>query len=354
MKKKIQINKNHLLILLSIFFLFLLGCQFDGGSFFFSGEQLNNKIHDLKNEIIPLNNIELSSKASRLLDGVEVEKGQENYLPVAMVFDNYPGAPRPTLASASIVYEMPVEGGLTRFLAIFNQTNLPDVAGPIRSARPYSAQVAEEYRALYIHAGGSPDALFKIKQGFYNLINLDEISGQGKYFWRDYSQPAPHNLYIKKEGIIKFIEDAKISEQADFSGWYFDQKIRAGDQESEEIKITFSPLIEDFWQYEENQKQYRYLPGNKTYRDKNNQEVLVNNLIVQYAPIKVLDEAGRREINLNGQGKALIFQQGQMIDGKWIKEAGRTKFYTQAGEEIIFLPGKTWVSVISPTTQVKY
>lgn len=347
-------SKKLLIFTFSFILLFLFGCQFNDNFFLFSRRSAPEKNKKINNENGSIINNETAAKVSRFLDGLEVEKGQENHLPVAMVFDNFPGAPRPTLASASIIYEMPVEGGLTRFLAIFDQANLPELAGPIRSARPYSAEVAEEYKALYIHAGGSPDALFKIKQGFYNLTNLDEISGQGKYFGRDHSLPAPHNLYIKKEGINKFIEDAGISLLASFSGWYYNQEIRAGDQESEEIKITFSPLIENYWRYETNQKKYQYLPDNKNYRDKNNQEILVDNLIIQYTPIKVLDEVGRREINLTGQGKALIFQRGNVINGQWRKEAGRTKFYTQAGDEIFFIPGKTWVSLISPTSQVSY
>jgi len=352
--KKLQMKKVFLFFTVSFFLFALFGCQFNGNSFLFSKDQVKNEIENLKQEISPINNVKVSSRVPRLLDGLMVELGQENKLPVAVVFDNFPGAPRPTLASASIVYEMPVEGGLTRFLAIFDQANLPEAAGPIRSARPYSAEVAEEYKSLYTHAGGSPDALFKLKQKFYKVINLDEISWQGKYFWRDPSQSAPHNLYIKKEGLINFLDENKIFNQADFSGWYYGAGIRLSDQEAENIKINFSPIAESNWQYNEGQKKYQYLQNNKNYRDKNNQEILVDNIIIQYAPITILDEIGRRQIKLTGQGEALIFQQGKVVKGKWIKEAGRTKFYNQAGEEIIFISGKTWVSVVSLTNQVDY
>jgi hypothetical protein len=352
---KFQINKNYLLILLSIFFLFILsGCQFNGSSFLFPQNQSSVNEHNLANGTIPLTNIENSSLVSRLLDGVTITLEQNKKLPICIVFDNFPGAPRPTLADASIIYEMPVEGGITRFLAIFDQANLPDLAGPIRSARPYSAEVASEYKCIYIHAGGSDDALFKLKQGFYGVSNLDEISWQGRYFWRDQSQAAPHNLYISKEGIDTYMAENKINNTADFSAWYYGQDLKFSNQEAKNVEINFSPLIDNHWQYDENLKQFRYSPNSKAYRDKNNKEILVDNLIVQYAPIKILDEIGRREITLTGQGKALIFQQGKAIVGQWRKEAGRTKFYNGNGEEIFFVPGKTWVSVVAPTNQVSY
>lgn len=354
--KKIKIGKKNLLLLMSVLFLFTLtGCRLgDQISFLFPKDEVKNKISNLRENILPIIDINESLKTTRLLDGLLVEVNHEKNLPIAMVFDNFPGAPRPTIANASIIYETPVEGGLTRFLAIFDLENLPQVAGPIRSARPYSAEIAGEYQAPYIHAGGSPDALLKLKQGFYSVINVDEISGQGKYFYRQQSELAPHNLYIKKDSVIKFLEDNKISQQADFMGWYYDEETRFSNQLADNIKIIFSPIVESIWQYDQGNKEYLYLPNGKSYRDKDNQEIRVKNLIVQYVPIKIIDEIGRREINFTGQGQALIFQAGKVIKGRWIKEAARTKFYNLAGEEIVFLPGKTWASIISPTNQVSY
>jgi len=356
MFKRIKTEKKILLVLLSIFFLFnLSGCQLRNQALpFFSKNKVKNKINDLRENILPIINIERSSLIPRMIDGLLVENKHEKNLPVAIVFDNFPGVPKPTLVNASIIYEMPVEGGLTRFLVIFDLESLPQVAGPIRSARSYLAEVAGEYQAPYIHAGGSPDALLKLKQGFYKVINLDEISGQGKYFYRQQGESAPHNLYIKKESIVKFLEDNKILSEANFSGWYYDQEIRSSNQLADKIEIIFSPIVKSVWQYDSKDKDYLYLPNGKSYYDKDGQQIKVKNLIIQYAPIKIIDEIGRREINLNGQGEALIFQVGKVIQGKWIKEASRTKFYNQIGEEIIFLPGKTWVSVIAPTNQVTY
>jgi len=340
-ERKIKIKKGNLLLLVSVLFLFFLaGCQFFGLS------------HQIKNQpLLIINQEQKEEKNARFLDGVMVKKGKENIIPVAIVLENLPGAPKPTLAEASVIYELPVEGGFTRFLAIFDLENLPDDLGPIRSARPYLAEIAEEYRSLFIHAGGSPEVLFKLKQKFYQLFNLDEISWQGSYFWRN-SDPAPHNLFIKKEKILKFLEDNKIEKQANFSPWLFTETKEKGNVE--EVKITFSSLYSVGWQYDKESNEYRYWQNFQPYKDRNHQEVRVKNLIIQLTKISIIDEVGRRKITLSGQGEAIVFQNGQVIKGKWVKEAGRTRFYNQNGEEINLLPGKTWVGVVSKNTQINY
>lgn len=345
---------------------FLFGCQLEKktGSFISPNQEINNEIEMVNLALRPE-----ETKIPRLLDGVLVEEDKGNLLPVAVMLDNFPGAPRPSLALASIVFEAPVEGGLTRFLAIFDSENLPGNLGPIRSARPYFAELAEEYKVLYIHAGGSNDALFKLKQGFYQLFNLDEISWQTKYFWRS-QEPAPHNLYIQKEQIQNFLEDQKINKKIELAGWQFGQKEGEANSsadlpseglpkegalaKAEEVKINFSSLSVADWRYNGEGDEYQLFKKDQIYKDKDGQVIGVKNLIIQYAKITILDSIGRRKIELTGQGEAEIFQNGQITRGKWLKEAGRTRFYNDLGEEIVFLPGKTWVSIVSNASQVSY
>ncbi|MFN3301679.1 MAG: DUF3048 domain-containing protein [Patescibacteria group bacterium] len=295
---------------------------------------------------------------SRFLDGILVEKGKENKRPVAVVLENLAGAPKPTLTDISVIYEVLVEGGWTRFLAIFDLENLPNDIGPIRSARPYFAELAEEYKSLFIHAGGSPEVLFRLKQKFYQLFDLDEISWQGKYFYRS-NEPRPHNLFIKKEKILKFLEENKIEKEVNFSPWLFN-KTKKTDLSTEtslkvkNIKITFSSFYEVEWRYDSEKNEYQYWQNNRVFKDRNNQELRVKNLIIQLTKINIIDEIGRLKINLTGQGEAIIFQNGQVIKGRWLKEAGRTRFYDEEGEEIIFLPGKTWIGIVAKNNQVDY
>lgn len=346
LNKKIQIKKKNLFFLVSIFFLFLLtGCQFFG--------KPKIPLNQIENKELPLANQEIEEeKINRFLDGLAVEKGKENLLPISVVLENLSGAPKPILKNSSLIYEIPVEGGLTRFLVFFDLDSLPDDLGPIRSARPYFAELAEEYQSLFIHAGGSSDVLFKLKQGFYKLFNLDEISWMGKYFYRT-SGPSPHNLYINKESIQKFLTDQKISQEAKFEPWLFGEGTK-NEAKTNQIEIVFSPLYQVKWQYDQANQEYQYWQNGRLYQNKENQELKVKNLIIQYTDIVIIDSEGRRKIKLNGQGKALIFQNSQVIEGKWLKEASRTRFYNNEGEEITFLPGETWINIVSKNNQVNY
>jgi len=325
-----------------IFILFVSGCsrvkkEAISGQFF----QLEETIHP---EII-------ESTILRRLDGRGVRDGDEIFLPIALVIDNLPGKVFSTgLDSASIIYEIPVEGGLTRLLAIFDYQELPPKIGPIRSARPAFAEIAEEYKAAFVHAGGSPEVLQKIKSGFYQIYNLDEISWQGFYFKRDYNLERPHNLFIGRESIKKFIEDRKISPKADFDPWLFDQESVLIGRSSEIIQIDFSSQYSTIWRYNQENEFYQVWQNNKLLEAIGG----INNLIIQYTDINIIDQEGRRKIRLTGQGKGLICQKGICQQGIWKKEFGRTRFYNQDGEEIKLLPGKIWISIVSDKMAVRY
>ncbi|MCX7778891.1 MAG: DUF3048 domain-containing protein [Patescibacteria group bacterium] len=330
-----------------ILFLWLNSYLFHQPKIYFN--QIENQSPVLSNE---QGDKQGEGKNNRLLDGSTVERNKESLLPVTVILENLSGAPKPNLSLASIIYEVPVEGGVTRFLAIFDLDNLPENLGPIRSARSYFAEIAEEYKALFIHAGGSADVLFKLKQGFYKLFDLNEISWQGKYFYRS-SEPAPHNLYIKKESIEKFLTEQKINPEAKFAPWLFEEKELAKGK-IEKINLAFSPIYQVKWQYDSKNNEYQYWQNGKIYLDKDGQELRVKNLILQYIEMTIIDAEGRRKIKLTGQGEARVFQNGHVINSRWLKEAGRTRFYDENGKEIKFLPGKSWLGIISKNNRVNY
>src|SRR5687768_16361805 len=92
---------------------------------------------------------------------------------------------------------------------------IPEI-GPVRSARPYYVDFAAEYKALYAHVGGSPQALSQLRS--YPGIDLDEI-GNNRYFWRDKSRRAPHNTYTSSEKLIFARRDKKVPEQGSYKPW---------------------------------------------------------------------------------------------------------------------------------------
>ena len=119
-----------------------------------------------------------------------VSAEEANLQPYAVMIDNHPDArPSSGLAAANLVFEVPVEGGMTRYMAVFDATTTVDQIGPVRSARPYFVELADALGAVYAHVGGSPDGLNLITS-LPKFRDLNEF-WNGKYFWRSAKRDAP-------------------------------------------------------------------------------------------------------------------------------------------------------------------
>ncbi len=283
-----------------------------------------------------------------------------NY-PVAIIVDNFSEArPVAGINKAAVIYEAPVEADITRFMAIFSQSCLPDKIGPVRSARPYFAEWAQEYQTLFIHAGGSQEFLDKIALNEYQIYNLDEISYNGSYFWRDKERDQPHNLYISDDAILKFIKDKDLTKTAvPISSFIYqselpEKNVDTNSVVSREIKINYrEPVI---WKFNDEIQAYQRFQNDLLFKDEEGEVITTNNLVILKTKIKVIDSIGHRSIETQGEGDALIFQKGNFIQGKWQKlsKNALTKFYDKNGQEIKFLPSSIWIEVVSLNHELSY
>ena len=128
----------------------------------------------------------------------EIFKGDER--PIAVMIDNHTKAwPQANLSKAYLVYEIIVEGGETRLMAVFKNQDLQEI-GPVRSSRHYFLDYALENDAIYVHHGWSPQAQRDIQNLRVDYIN--GIQESSKDFWREKSKYAPHNLFTSTESIL--------------------------------------------------------------------------------------------------------------------------------------------------------
>lgn len=292
----------------------------------------------------------------RLLDGVAVDDETKINLPLfAVQIENMVDArPLSGVSGASLVYETLAEAGITRLLAIYTADNDVSEIGPVRSARPYFLDWAEEFGALYAHSGGSPEALRTVLQ--YDILDLNEFAN-GRFFWRSKSRYMPHNLYTSVE-LLNDAFTAKEGEVKNFTPWQFKDEIGFDARPTEEgrAKIYFSTkTYEVGWQYDRETNDYLRYQAGVIQQDRGGAEVRAKNIIVQFTGVIVLDDVGRKKIDTIGEGEAIIFQDGIRIDGTWQKEARgeRTKFFDAASAEIKFNPGVTWVEVVPIGTEIE-
>jgi hypothetical protein len=260
---------------------------------------------------------------------------------VAIMIDNNPESyPQSGLNEAKVVYEAQVEGGMTRFMAIFSKNQQVEKVGPVRSARPdYFDWVKEYGMPLYIHCGGSPEALSLLKTE-RGLINFDEFY-HSSYFWRIGSRFAPYNLYTSSSLWQKAWSDFG-RETPVWQTFLFGQNMTTTSALKIEVPYTKNFLVS--WEYNAEKKVYERFVNGKKYLDDQEEAVITQTLIITKNKIKILDEIGRRAIYNIGSGEVYILAEGKMVSGTWKKTKAefRTRFYDENGAELSVPPGKIW------------
>ncbi|MDD4332873.1 MAG: DUF3048 domain-containing protein [Patescibacteria group bacterium] len=281
----------------------------------------------------------------RMIDGIISE--ETNPVLYAAVIDNFPTArPLYGLDKASLVYEAEVEGVTTRFLAIFSEDKDVEKIGPIRSARPYFLDWINEYGAIFLHCGGSPEALALITK--YQVNDLDEYYNTA-YFWREKSLKAPHNLLTSSALIKKKIEENKTMAKEFFSWKYKDEAPVDSQNLNNKITVKYNSGYAANWEYNSDNNVYER-------SDLTEKPVEAKNLIIQAVKSEVVDEKLRLHLETIGKGEVMVCLDGVCQNGTWEKTSvsSRTRYYKNTGEEFEFNAGATWIEVADTLAAVEF
>lgn len=284
------------------------------------------------------------------LNGTLVDAEIAQKRPIAVMIENHPDArPQSGLAQADIVYEALAEGGITRFMAVYHSQEAESI-GPVRSARDYYADIANELGALYAHVGGSDEVLQKISNSYYKkLTDLNEFYN-GTYFTRIKSRSAPHNTYASTEKLRSYLEDKDLKTKADIRLRPFNDYFGPEGQLADTIAIDFStPSYKVGYTYNKTNNAYLRNHNGKAHTDAESGKTLeAKNIIIQYvksAPIPG-DEKFRIDVDTKSGGKALVFRGGKVISGAWKVVNGSTQFIDDNGNEIELYRGSTWIELV--------
>jgi hypothetical protein len=248
---------------------------------------------------------------------------------------------------------MVAEGGITRFLAIFQQ-GAKDI-GPVRSARDYFAEIADSWHSLYAHVGGSPEALDNIKSGTYkNITDINEFY-QGSFFTRIKSRLQPHNTYTSTEKLQRYgaLQSTLPSEVRPF---IFSDTPTQVASAATEITLNFSTeSYRATFTYDPVTKTYqRSIAGKKDIDALTSRQLAPTTVVVQLTDITPVpgDEKLRMNIRTTGSGKVYIFENGGVVEGVWERKAGEpTKYFDANHKETTFIPGQIWVAFLPQDNQ---
>ncbi|MCX6742832.1 MAG: DUF3048 domain-containing protein [Candidatus Parcubacteria bacterium] len=312
---------------------------------------LNYKIPEVNLNKQPVNIVE-DNIIRRQLDGQEVKTKEEASLyPVAIMIENAADSwPASGLDKANLVIEAITEASIPRFVAFYVSNEEIKKIGPVRSARLYYLDWIEPFQPLYMHVGGSPEALSKIRSGNYDLFNLDQFFNS-QYFWRDKWRYAPHNVYTSSELIREALIDKELKTAADYPVWKYrkDLEVDKRPEQVNDIKINFAAQYYKVkWQYNREENNYIRYQNNDIHKMSDGEWIKAKNVIVQVNAMQVLDSVGRKKIDTLGEGKAWVYRDGDKIEATWRKDTinDGLKYFDNNGNEVEFNGGTTWIEVI--------
>jgi hypothetical protein len=271
-----------------------------------------------------------------------------------VIENHFDARPLSGVAEAALVYEAPVEGGITRLLAFYDPADEVKEIGPVRSARSYFLDWANELEAVFAHVGGSPAALELLKTG--RPRDLNEYFW-GRFFWRSDFRGAPHNVYTSTELIREAYDERGFAEDWHGSPWRFDDASSIAATSTAEIVIPFSSATYTVrWRWDPVRKIFLRSLGNSAAVDKDGKRETAQNLAVAFVESRVIDEIGRLKIKTVGTGDAMMLRDGNPVIGRWEKPsaAERLRFYGPDGEEFVWRPGRTWIEIVPEEVAVDF
>jgi len=279
------------------------------------------------------------------LSGLPLTEDQTtDFFAINIMFDNaYDARPQYGLEEADIVYEALAEGNITRLLGVFDSHKNIEKIGPVRSARPYFMDFASEYGGVYMHVGGSPEALASIDD--YDFYNVDQIGAGEIYFWRDTNLLAPHNVFTSSSNWLRVGEIKEIPNIDLVDNWLFvdDNSIEAT---TTDFKIDYNQPYQVEWKFNDNLGTYLRWQGDEKFIYATGEQTRADNIIVQVVDAQVIDDKLRRNMDTQEGGQVFIFNKlGEQL-GNWQIVNGRTKFFDEEKNELKLVAGHTWIQII--------
>ncbi len=297
----------------------------------------------------------------RKIDGVIVDREQANPHLVCVMIENAAfGGVRPQsgLSKAPVVYEVIVEGGITRLMAVFMDTEdgKADVIGPVRSARDTYLEFAAEYNCPYAHAGGSFTALLALRERDFR--DVDALRERG--FYRRAGKIAPHDLFVRWDDLQKLAAGHEWREKSpEYEAWNFADALPEAERPMEgspdravSVKVDFGGSYNLEYRYISETNTYERWNGNTPLREELDNTIITADNIVIYRVGSGDAIEGKGRINwpvtTPDGGDVEIINNGKVTKGRWKKSSDkeRVQFVDADGKDIALTRGNTWVEVV--------
>lgn len=289
-----------------------------------------------------------------------------NERPIAIMIDNNIGSAKHAgLQDSYINYEIIVEGGLTRIMALFKDKEV-SLIGPVRSSRHYFLDYALESNAIYAHFGWSTYAQKDMK-----VLGVNNINGltDDKPYWRETTAVAPHNVFTTSDKIRSYAKTKNYSTET--SDWrllnYTTKKVELNTiQNAQETTnselLTANTVSIDYSNYQnrsyiyDSQNEYylRSMNGNAHIDKVTNTQLNYKNIIIERVSNYNLDNEGRQELTTTGSGTGYYITNGYALPINWTKSTrhAKTKYTYSDGTEIKVNDGNTFIQIVPMQSKI--
>jgi len=263
-----------------------------------------------------------------------------------IMIENSPDArPQSGLKSSGVVFEAIAEGGITRFLVLYQQEK-PQMVGPVRSVRLYDVDWLAAFNASLAHVGGSAAALKEVRNGSYR--DIDQFFNSGSY-WRATDRYAPHNVYTSFAKLDALNAKKGFTSSA-FTGFTrVDGKASTAPNATQiTIKIS-SALYNSTYAYDAATNTYIKSQAGAPHLDREEGQIAPSVVVAMRVNETTVFEDGNREsIATTGSGAATIFQNGTATAATWTKtsKTAQITFTDAAGVDIPLVRGQTWIVAV--------
>jgi len=286
------------------------------------------------------------------LSGAEVVPGSLKHPVLMAKIDNNPEArPQVGLNQADIVFEELVEGGLSRYLAVWHSV-IPSKIGPIRSIRPMDPDIASPFKGLIAYSGGQYRfVMMMIHTNVKNMIHGSP--GTEKYIYRTDSMIAPHNVLVRASKLVA--SKSKLAPPAPAFEFAQDGAVPtavAVGKPAGRLVTSFSGGNSPSWKFNAADGVYRrFQAGGAKDTDEHKKQLTATNVVVQ-----MVDESSEYgyvpRAHVVGKGVAWISTGGQTVKARWSKSkrTSMTVYKLASGDVVTLAPGRTWIELVPNTT----
>ena len=279
---------------------------------------------------------------------------------LAVKVENLPEArPQAGLERADVIYEEPVEGGITRFIVVYQCQDAKRI-GPVRSARLTDPDVLVQFgtSTLFGYAGGVPRVEKAVADRGLHDVNYDvKAAIDAKAYERDPDRSEPHNLYTSTGALYKAGH-----EQGGTPGPVFTyrRKPPAGSKTARTVHMDWSATANMYWTWNPHRNVWLRSYDTGPALLEGDRQIAATNVVVEVVKLKdtgIVDVIGTPspEAETVGTGKAYVFRDGRVVEGTWKRPSihALTRFYDASGKRIPLAPGNTWVELLPDTVPVE-